>query len=279
MTGIELPVTPAGSEAESQFQPLIPTSAKNCVPCTTRKLIRRATVDAHAPSTRAIRGASGAPDTRGLTYGEAADGAMLTARVKLMPSYGNDRQEMFDLVDGGHACGLSGDCSVTVNTERRTNSFTGDHTVYVHDVRHVEVRGTCLCEKHSAATAHNEYLIEDPGNSSVGYVWWSASLVYRFGEARTTDHLGISHGINLLVAPDTEGVRWKAIEVAQVRTEPSYSTGKGVGRLAVGHTYDGGRTENGGKWTRSDGSYGHGWVHILFGGSWRWVKGVAVVLA
>lgn len=274
-----LPVTPAGSEANSQFQPLIATSKLNCVPCTTRKLIRRATVDAHAPSTAAIRGASGAPSTRGLTYGEAADAAWLTARVKLTPSYGNDRQEMFDLVDGGHACGLSGDCSITVDTERATNSYTGDHTVYVHDVRHVEAGGTCLCEKHSAATAHNEYLIEDPGTSSAGYLWWSASLAYRFGEARTVDHLGITHGINLLVAPDTEGVKWKAIDDAQVRTEPSYTKGTGVGRLKVDTIYQGGRTENGGNWARGDATFGHGWVHILFNGSWRWVKGIAVVLA
>lgn len=267
-------MTPYGPPAESQFQPAIATSAKDCVPNTTRKLIRRATVDRKAPSTASVRSHSGAPSTRGLSYGEASTAAAYWG-VTLVPSYGNDRDEVLDLSDAGHPFGLSGDCSVTVGGPRATNSFTGDHTVYVNDVRHVAVGGACKCEKGSAASAHNEYLIEDPGNSSKGYQWWSASLVYRFGEARTRDHLGISHGINLLVGPDTEDRTWHALGAAQIRSEPSYATGKRVGTLVKGRAYSCGRTQAGGTWARSDGTgNGNGWIHVNGLG---WSKGGAFV--
>lgn len=276
MIGIALPTTPAGSEANSQFQPLISTSSRNCVPNTGRKLMRRATVDAIAPSTAACRKWSGAPDTRGLTYGEMATAAAHFG-VTLTPMYGNTRQEMFDLVDAGHAVGISIDCSVTVNTERRTGSYTGDHTIYGHDVRHVPAGGKCLCEKRNASKAHNEYLIEDPGNTSIGYQWWSASLVYRAAEARTTDHNGISHGINLLVAPDTEGVKWKCVMTGRFRSEPRKDSAD-LGPYRVGTIYPGGRTENGGTWERRDGTLAHGWIHLRMpNGRWAWARGEAMV--
>lgn len=263
-----IPTTPFGQESQSQFQPVIATSSRDCVPCSTRKGIRRTTLDRTYPTTAAIRAKSGAPSTRGLTYGEASQAA-LAFGVKADPVYGNTRQEMFDLIDAGHSACLSIDCSATVNTERRTNSYTGDHTVYVHDVRHVGDK--CLCERHTT-TAHNEYLIEDPGNSSIGYVWWSAALVYKAGELRTTDRMGQSHGINLLVFPDTEGVKWRVTVQTALRKEPRIDSPR-LKRLPAGTIIPGGRTERGGAFRRSDGSQGYGWVHLHYGGVWGWAQG------
>jgi hypothetical protein len=270
------PAEPFGPVAESQFQPVISTSPLNCVPCVTRKLIRRATTDAKAPSTATVRAKSGAPSTRGLTYGEAAT-AGAAFGVKLIPSYGNSRDEVFDLADAGHGFGISIDCSVTVHTARATGGFTGDHTVYDHDVRHCPAGGTCKCEKESAARVHNEYLIEDPGNSSQGYLWWSADLVYRAAEARTRDRNGISHGINLLVGPDTEGALVKAVLGATLREQPD-RTAKAMGKLVVGRTYKGRRTRTGTNWKRPNGSIANGWREIELQGANGWVEGRAAVL-
>lgn len=264
--------------AQSQFQPRIATSQLDCVPCTARKCIRRATVDAQAPSTEAIRKASGI-STRGLTYGEAAEAARKVSGVVLSPRYGLEREEVFDLADAGHGFGISIDCSVTVHTARATGSFTGDHTVYVQDVRHVKKGGTCRCEKGTATKAHNEYLIEDPGNSSKGYQWWSAGLVYRAAEERTRDAQGRSHGINVLLTPDTEGVKWRATGKGKVRKEPRVDA-KAVASIVIGKVYPGGRTETGGPWKRADGTTGNGWVHVKYGiGRWGWINGRRVARA
>jgi hypothetical protein len=270
-----VPVTPSGPEAQSQFQPLITTSKLDCVPCSTRKAIRRATVDAKAPTTRMVRAKTGVY-TRGLTYGEAAEAAEAFG-VKLTPLYGNSRAEMFDLIDAGRGALLSIRCAVTVNTRRATGDFRGDHTVYVHDVRHVNVGAMCRCEKvaspRPATSEHNEYLIEDPGNSSIGYVWWSAKLVYEAGEARTRDAQGRTHGINLCVTPDTEGVKWRVVEKGAIRSKPRSDSAK-VSTADVGEVFQGGRTETGGQWRRADGTFGRGWVHVEYRpGKWGWVRG------
>jgi hypothetical protein len=269
-----VPVTPAGPEAQSQFQPRIATSDLDCVPCSTRKAIRRTTVDAKAPTTKAIRAKTGVY-TRGLTYGEAAEAAAAWG-VNLDPLYGNSRDEMKDLIDAGRGALLSIRCSVTVNTDRATGSFRGDHTVYVHDFRHVDAGENCKCEKNGTAAgrrSHNEYLIEDPGNSSVGYVWWSAALVYEAGEARTVDRYGRTQGINLCVTPDTEGVKWRVVEKGAIRSKPRSDSAK-VSTADVGEVFQGGRTETGGQWRRADGTFGRGWVHIEYRpGTWGWVRG------
>lgn len=253
-----------------QYDPATGTSSIDCVPAATAALVNRSTVDALHPTHTDIRRASGV-SSRGLTYSEAADAALKWASSKgrqviLAPRYGLSRAAMRDILASGRAVALSIDTSVTRYTTRRTNYFVGNHTVYVQSYRYWPGGEVCPCERR-VSTQHAEFLIDDPGTTSVGFLWWSADLAYRAAEKRTG-----GHGINVLVGPDTEGARWAGRLKGRIRSEPR-TTSKDLGPIDIGHVYPGGRTEAGGQWSRGDGTYGKGWVHVQRpNGAWGWVN-------
>ena len=253
---------PASPAKNGQFSPSTPSSSKDCVAATTAMLVERALVGRIRPTHVDIRKLSGAPISRGLYMAEAVIAANHYG-VKLESQVGLNRTQTRDTIGNGRPAGGSIDCSVTVNTSRRTNSYTGNHMVYVHQYQYWPGGSRCECEK-VATYAHGEFLVEDPGTTSAGYLWWSADLFYRAAEKRGN---GL---INLLVGPDTEGRTWTALAARDVRTEPSYSTGKKLGSTKAGVKYAGGRTENGGNWKREDGSFADQWVHIKYGQKWAW---------
>ena len=256
-----------------QYEPVTSTSAKDCVAATTAMLIERATVGRLRPTHATIRKASGAPSTRGLYLYEAVNAAK-TLGVTLVASLWNSRNTMRDTVAGGAAVGVTIHTSVTRYTTRRTNYYVGPHEVYVQAYNYWPAGEVCACEK-KTATAHGEYSVEDPGTTSVGYLQWSADLVYRAAEKLT------GGGINLLIAPDTEIRPWKAAIAGQIRSEPDYDTGRKLADIVLGRTYKGGRTENGGNWLRADGSKANGWTHVVISGTtpetykWGWWAGRA----
>lgn len=249
----------------SQFQPSTATSELDCVPAVAAQLINRATVDALRPTHTDIRRASGVTG-RGLYYSEAADAALTVSKGKVIlePRFGLSRGAMRDIVASGRATGLSIDTSVTRYTSRRTNTFVGGHTVYVQAYRWT-AQGQCGCEKNQQ-TSHGEFLIDDPGTTLAGFLWWSADLAYRAAEKRGGGH------INLLVGPDTEGVAWLGAAKGRFRALPDVDA-KDLGPITVGHEYKGGRTEKGSGWQRADGSTGYGWIHVLVNGKWCWANG------
>ncbi|MGA0060615.1 MAG: hypothetical protein ACO3RU_13610 [Planctomycetota bacterium] len=256
-------------------------ASKNCVPATGAGLIDRATVSTLRVRGADVRRASGIYG-RGLSYGECAAAVLklTTAKgrpVQLDPAYGLSRATVKDTVAGGEACGVSIHTSVTRYTTRRTNYYIGNHTVHAEKYRWRKASAShCDCEKRTTS-AHGEYLVDDPGTTLAGYLWWSADLLYRAAEKRTN-----GNGINLLVAPDTEILPWQCVKRAEIRSTPSYSTGRRLGYSVPGRIYKGGRTETGGRWKRSNGTYGNGWVHIVIGQTdagykWGWVRGSVVV--
>jgi hypothetical protein len=212
----------------------------NCVPATCVMAADRATVGRKRVTTRQIRAASGISG-RGLTYAEAVAATKKVTGVQGEPRYGITRADLHNLVVAGHAVTLSIDCSVTRYTAYRTNTFAGSHSVYVNSY-------------HSST-----YRIEDPGTTSAGYLDWPADLVYRAAEART-----MGHGINVIVWPDTEGEKRKAIAPGRFRATPSL-TGVDKGPIDVGYIYYVGATTNGGAWKRSDGGISNGWHRISTG--------------
>lgn len=256
-----------------QFEPVTPTSPKDCVAATTAQLINRATVDTIRTNHAVIRKRSGAPGTRGLYLAEAIAAAK-SFGVTLTPYYGLSRNETRDLVAAGHAVGFLIDCSVTRYTTRRTNFYTGPHMVYGNSYSWWPAGEKCACEKRTA-TAHGEYSIDDPGTTSVGYLQWSADLVYRAAESYAN-----GSGIYLLAAPDTEGRSWKAVSASAIRSLPSYSKGVTLATMKLGQVFPGGRTDNGGDWRRGDGQMANGWAHLQQpNGKYGWSKGESLVMA
>lgn len=249
---------------------------KNCVPATCADIIDRTTVSATRVLGSEVRKASGVSG-RGLMYSEAAAATLklTTAKgrpVRLEPRYGLSRSTVRDTVAGGSVCGISIDTSVTRYTTRRTNYYVGGHTVYLLVYSWWPAGDRCTCEK-LTATAHGEYTVDDPGTTAAGYLQWSADLVYRAAEKRTS-----YHGINLLVGPDTETVKWVGKESGAIRNAPRNDSPKEAS-VVVGRTYFGGRTDNGGSWDRSNGTKANGWIHVAYSGTstsdykWGWVMG------
>lgn len=245
---------------QGQFNPNTSTSAKDCVPATAAYLVEGGTVGLRKSDHAVIRKASGAPATRGLYLAEAAAAVRKLYGVELDVSLHCSRNTVRDTVAGGERAGVTIDTSVTRSTTRRTGLYIGPHEIFLVSYHWWPKGETCACEKQSQA-AHGEYLVEDPGTSA-GYLYWSADLVYRAGEKLT----GGYDKINLLVAPDTEGVTRTAVVAAYVRTHPN-RTAKQVGRLVTGRPYYVSETSN----TEGTPGDGEGWCHVPTG----WVRGGA----
>lgn len=219
---------------------------QNCVAATCTDLIDRATVGRLRIGAPKIRTASG-DFSGGLSYSTAATAVAKATggQVQLDVRFGLDRNQTRDIVASGRAIGISIDCSVTRYTAYRTNYFTGGHTVYVNAYR-------------VNASGHAEFMVEDPGTSSVGYLWWPADLLYRAAEKRGGGR------INILAGRDTEAVKRKAIAAGTLRATPSTS-GASKGAITVGYVYFVARTVNGGTWKRPDGSSSNGWHETTAG--------------
>lgn len=267
-----MPVTPGTTPFRGEPLPQHTSSTywqKDCVPSASALCVNRTTVDMLRPRPWDIRQAGQVLEYRGMSYGEAVMGVVTWTTKKgrkIVPTarYGITRTDFKAFVDGGHACVISIACQITVNTLRATNDYTGSHSVSVHDYRWCVSASDCRCDlkgKAAAATDHGEYLVEDPGTTTGGWLWWSAALLFRAAEFRTGD------GINCIVFPDTEGVTWIAIREGEIRTEASYTTGKRIKLASVGHAYHGGVTRNGGPWERADGTVAHGWTHVVYAGT------------
>jgi hypothetical protein len=259
--------SPAQPAPNPQYLPSTSTSAKDCVAATGAMLAEGATVTAVRTDHSAIRRASGAPATRGLYLWESAKGVKAVTGVELEVKLHVARSTVRDLVAGGSKCGVTIDTAVTRYTTRRTNYYVGPHEITLLDYQQWPAGEVCACEKATAAT-HAEFTVYDPGLTRTPARQWSAELVYRAAEKLT----GLFNAINVLIAPDTEGVTWKATAVAAIRSEPSYSVGRKIGATVAGRTYAGGRTQNGGKYRRANGTYANGWIHIRVGDTWGWRK-------
>lgn len=248
----------------------------HCVDTSSACNLARASLDRLHPTGASFRAATGHGWCGGLSYGEAVDASITHYGIYAVSRYGISNADMKALADSGASGDASILAAVTVNTKRATNGFTGNHTVGWYDYRWVDrPLSPCWCEKAGTAAGnvdHGEILVKDPGTSA-GYLWWSCSLLYKACQARTG-----GNGINVVVFRDTEGSSWKAAEVHSIRSLPTYAAPSVVvGNTVVGHIYPGGRTQNGGGWTRADGTTAHGWVHIqLPSGAWGWTIGRSV---
>lgn len=233
-----------------------PTATKKCVDASTVMAIDRATVGRIRSTPDKIRREVGVY-SRGITYGEAAEATMELYGVKLTPMHLETRGELRDLVRGGRGCLVSIHTIVTRPTSRRTNYFIGWHSVYCNDYEFVE-GVVCQCELRTKI-GHGEFVIDDPGTTSAGYLRWSADLVYRAAERRTG-----GDGINVLATRDTEGVARKCIGRGKLRAKPDQKSAS-KGPLIVDKLYAVIATTNGGEWDRDSGGTGDGWHRTEFG--------------
>lgn len=219
----------------------------NCVLAVTTDLIDRATVGAlriPAPVLRKLTG-----DTSGgVTHSQAAAAAYTATkgRVVLTPKVLSSRQQLRDLSQAGIAFGLFMSAYTTKDTRFRTNAYTGLHEIYGQDYD----------------PADDEFLMEDPGTTSAGYMWWPEDLLFRAAERAG------GGSIYVLVAKDTEGVTRKCVMKGRIRATPDVN-GTDRGPLVLGKSYTVSRTVNGGFWKRADGGQSNGWHRIADG----WVAG------
>ena len=234
-----------------------------CVSTCASQLTNHASIGRLAPDPNRIHTRSGNVFTAGRSYTAVADAVQTLYGVTLAPRYGASRGDLRALVAGGFMVAVSIDTSVTRYTARRTGTFVGGHSIEVAAEGYAwRTGGSCHCEANREGE-HAEYLCEDPGTYSQGYVWWSADLLYRAAEKRGGGR------INLLVGRDNEGVSRTARRKGAIRRNPNKDAAK-VGSIVVGRAYTLRNTVNGGPWARADGTPADGWAEV---GADRWTKG------
>ena len=133
------------------------------------------------------------------------------------------------------------DCSVTIRTKFRTNSFTGTHWITV-------AGGTIK---------DGTVKVEDPGTTMAGWQRWPIQLL------RAASDFGGNHWF--ISSPSTEDVDKTAVMRVAVLAEPRKGS-KRLGMLAEGDTRHVVKTVKGGPWLRADGTPGHGWHKLGNGG-------------
>lgn len=215
----------------------------NCVLAVTTNLIDRATVGALRIPASTLRTITG--DTSGgILHSQAAAAALkaTNGRVVLTPRVLSSRQQLRDLSQAGIAFGLFMHTAETRYTRFRTNYYIGLHELYVQDYD---------------AAAYS-FLIEDPGTTSAGYMWWPESLVFRAAERAGNG------SIFVLTARDTEGVARKAVASGFFRAKPDLTSAH-TGTLVAGKSYHVIRTVNGAMWKRADGGQSNGYHQTSLG--------------
>lgn len=246
----------------------------NCVLASTTMLIHRSTIGRLRPPAWKLRNITG-DKVGGVTLQQAADAAAKAGEPGLEPRYNLTRLAVRAIVRSGRGIVIIINCAVTVNTKRATNRFMGLHAVYVNDWRWINEgspianRRMCACERDTGAP-HGEYLVEDPGTTAAGFLWWSAPLLHRAAEARVGAPAG-APAINVLVGPDTEGVDRKARLRGVIRAEPQKNS-KRLGHTVRGKTYRVRHTTNGSTWVAPDGELRDNWARIPEG----WVRGEVI---
>lgn len=240
-------------------------ASKNCVFAACTELIGRSTVGRLRVPAPLLRVISKDRDG-GVTYSQAAEAVAnaTDGSVLLKERYGLDRAQVRDMAASGRGFCISLDCSVTVNTARATNSFTGFHTVYVSDYEW-RTEGACQCERNLTTQDHGEFCVDDPGTRA-RYQWWSASLLYRAAERRG------GGAMNTLAGPDTEGVVRVGRMKGRIRRTAS-TEGEDLGPVEQSKEYRVIATVNGGPWLRADGSTAFGWHKIEHQGGVAYVAG------
>lgn len=239
----------------------------NCVLACATDLMCRASVGYWRVAASKLRTLSG-DKSGGVTYGQAADATIkaTNGQVVLEPRYGLNAGQVQSYIASGRAAAISIDCSVTRYTSRRTNTFTGGHSVYIQQYRWT-APGQCGCELQKE-TQHGEYLIEDPGTTSAGYRWWSSSLVYRAALARG------GGSISIMLCRDTEGVTRTTRKDAVIRASAS-TTSQRVAKIPKGRSLYVTSTRDGGPYiSDTDGQTSHNWHRVRYAtGKYGFTKG------
>jgi hypothetical protein len=236
-----------------------------CVPTSASMACDAATGGKKRPAVEALRKATTVAHPYGISYSAIAHATAEVANVPSEARYGLSRSQVVALASSGRPFCISIDCSVTRYTARRTGTFTGGHTIYGPPMSYSNWPGgsDCGCEK-DTSTRHSEFRMQDPGTYSVGFVQWSAELLFRAAEARTG-----GNGINVLVFPDTTDVYRAVIEAGWVRSKPTTESAK-VRRVEAGdrprHIR---RFVTGEAWFRPDGGRSTAWAELWAGGYFR----------
>jgi hypothetical protein len=233
-----------------------------CVPTSASMACDAATGGKKRPAVEALRKATTVAHPYGISYSAIAHATAAVANVPSEARYGLSRSQVVALASSGRPFCISIDCSVTVNTVRRTGSFTGGHTIYGPPRNYSVWPGgeTCACNKRTTQR-HSEFRMQDPGTYSVGFVQWSAELLFRAAESRTG-----GNGINVLVFPDTTEVYRKVVEAHWVREKPTTES-KRLRRVEVGDRprhVD--KFVTGEAWFRADGGRSTAWAELAGGG-------------
>lgn len=236
-----------------------------CVPTSATTGCDAATGGRKRPAVEALRKATGVPHPKGITYTAMTGATKKVAGVPTEARFGLSRSQVVSLAASGRPYCISIWAGVTVNTIRRTGSFTRGHTIFGPPNNYsVHPQGErCTCDKLTTAR-HSEFRIQDPGTYQQGFVQISAELLFKAAEERTRRE-GLS-GINVLVFPDTTDVYRAVIEAHWVRQAPTTESAR-LRRVEKGdrprHIQ---RFVTGEAWFRPDGGRSNAWAQLAAGG-------------
>jgi hypothetical protein len=187
--------------------------------------------------------------------------------VKLTRLYWMPVEKLDTLLETPRVVGISILTSITAGTPFATGTFRGRHCVSVVDKRTYH-----WVDDNDIAHSQLQYLVGDPGRSSVEFKWWPATLLRR-AAAASTGQVGQVH---VMYTPDLEGVTLKARTASPVFSKPD-STSPVVGTISTGSTEDVIRTVKGTNWAVITGGAthrGNGWAQIKNAvGKTGWVPG------
>lgn len=225
-----------------------PFSSANCGPSVTSLLLSLASVDAVKVSAQKIRDASG-DRSGGIEGGLLADTAnKLTGHLyPILYRHFGDWSDVRNVLE--HASiAIIIDCSVTIRTKYRTNSFTGTHWVTVA----------------GGSMKDGTVKVEDPGTTMAGWQRWPLSLL------KEASDFGGNHWF--LDSPATEDVKKNATGRVAVRKLADNDAPR-LGALDKGQEIHVRKTTKGGPWRRADGTNGRGWHVVTFKGQRAYIKG------
>lgn len=240
-----------------------------CVPTAAVTGCEACTGGRKKPEVHDLRRATGVEHPNGISYVAMTEAIEKVTGLKTYASFGLSETAIVKLANSGKPWLASIWTGTTRNTIRRTCYCSLGHTLFcpANNYKVFIPDGTvCDCEK-KIKTRHSEFIYQDPGTFSQGFVRMSAELMFKAMKERTRQAGG--SGCNVLVFPDTTDVYRKVVENHWVRQAPTTQSKK-LRRVRIGdrprHIK---RFVIGEPWFRPDGGRSTAWAEYAAGGFGR----------
>jgi hypothetical protein len=187
--------------------------------------------------------------------------------IKLTRLYWMPVENLDTLLKAPRVVGISILTTITAGTPFATGTFRGRHCVSIVDTRTYR-----WVDDIDIAHSQLQYLVGDPGRSSVEFKWWPASLLRRAAAAST----GKAGQVHVMYTPDLEGVTLRARSASPMFKTTDVTSAR-FGSISAGSPEVVLKTVKGKTWTVITGGVthkGNGWAQIKnAAGATGWVPG------